>query len=82
MAKNAESAELDKKVAIIWSEPISTAEMARRLKITKNALLGRAHRLGLDAKPSPILRGQERRAPSAQPIPAGVRTIPLLPSER
>lgn len=60
---------------------ISTAEIGRRLHTSKNAIVGKARRLGLDARPSPI-----RRDPGHQPAPisesARQRTIPratLLP---
>lgn len=38
----------------LWHEGISTAEIGRRLKISKNAVIGKAHRWGLPARPSPI----------------------------
>lgn len=40
-----------------WDEGHSTAEIGRRLGITKNAVVGKAHRLNLVARPSPIRRG-------------------------
>jgi len=51
-----------------WAEGHSTAEIGRRMGISKNAVVGKAHRLNLDARPSPIRReaeGGER--PAAQP---------------
>lgn len=38
----------------LWSQGLSTAEIGRQLSITKNAVVGKAHRLGLPARPSPI----------------------------
>jgi GcrA cell cycle regulator len=45
----------------LWSEDLSTAEIGRRLGITKNAVIGKVHRLGLPhrrpspkAKPEPV----------------------------
>ena len=38
----------------LWHEGISTAEIGRRLKISKNAVIGKAHRWKLPARPSPI----------------------------
>ena len=54
-----------------WDEGHSTAEIGRRLRITKNAVVGKAHRLKLSARPSPIKRTGEqaklvRTAPSMQ----------------
>ena len=40
----------------LWDEGHSTAEIGRRLGITKNAVVGKAHRLMLPARPSPIRR--------------------------
>lgn len=40
----------------LWQEGLSTAEIGRQLGITKNAVVGKAHRLGLPARPSPIRR--------------------------
>ena len=37
-----------------WSEGLPTAEIGRRLGITKNAVIGKAHRLVLPPRPSPI----------------------------
>ena len=38
----------------LWQEGLSTAEIGRRMSITKNAVVGKAHRLVLSARPSPI----------------------------
>ncbi len=40
----------------LWSEGHSTAEIGRRMGITKNAVVGKAHRLALSPRPSPIRR--------------------------
>src|SRR4051794_41767471 len=47
----------------LWAEGHSTAEIGRRLGVTKNAIVGKAHRLDLPARPSPI-----RRDPDATPV--------------
>jgi GcrA cell cycle regulator len=38
----------------LWAEGHSTAEIGRRMGVTKNAIVGKAHRLDLPARPSPI----------------------------
>jgi GcrA cell cycle regulator len=38
----------------LWVAGISTAEIGRRLGITKNAVIGKAHRLSLQPRPSPL----------------------------
>ena len=40
----------------LWDEGHSTAEIGRRMGVTKNAIVGKAHRLELPARPSPIRR--------------------------
>lgn len=40
----------------LWAQGLSTAEIGRRLGVSKNAIVGKAHRLDLDARPSPIRR--------------------------
>jgi GcrA cell cycle regulator len=40
----------------LWAEGHSTAEIGRRMGISKNAVVGKAHRLNLPARPSPIRR--------------------------
>lgn len=38
----------------LWNEDLPTAEIGRRLSISKNCVIGKAHRLSLAARPSPI----------------------------
>ncbi len=63
----------------LWDEGLSTAEIGRRLSISKNSVVGKAHRLELPARPSPI-----RRGPGAVGVPreATPRRVsgPTLPS--
>ena len=40
----------------LWQEGHSTAEIGRRMGVTKNAVVGKAHRLVLPPRPSPIRR--------------------------
>ena len=64
----------------LWSEGHSTAEIGRRMGISKNAVVGKAHRLDLPARPSPIRTGGSPRAPRAprrQPVPTLADTMPL-----
>lgn len=64
----------------LWAQGLSTAEIGRRLGVSKNAIVGKAHRLDLDARPSPIRRDGpkpviERVAPN--PRMAGPTLPPL-----
>lgn len=60
----------------MWAEGLTTAEIGRRLGVTKNAVVGKSHRLLLPPRPSPI-----RRLPAGQaPRPQLRRTVgPTLP---
>jgi GcrA cell cycle regulator len=40
----------------LWKEGHSTAEIGRRIGVTKNAVVGKAHRLLLTPRPSPLKR--------------------------
>lgn len=42
----------------LLAEGHSTAEIARRMGVSKNALVGKAHRLDLPGRPSPIRRSE------------------------
>ena len=53
--------EVIERLRTLWAEGHSTAEIGRRLGVSKNAIVGKAHRLDLTARPSPI-----RRDPTAQ----------------
>ena len=39
----------------LWKDGLSTAEIGRRIGVTKNAVVGKAHRLLLTPRPSPLL---------------------------
>ncbi|QEO16951.1 GcrA family cell cycle regulator [Acetobacter vaccinii] len=69
----------------LWAEGLSTAEIGRRLSITKNAVVGKAHRLGLPARPSPIRRDGKAKpavadkAPSPTTVDAAQPQTPAAP---
>ncbi len=46
--------EMITRLGALWSDGHSTAEIGRRLGITKNAVVGKAHRMNLKPRPSPI----------------------------
>lgn len=46
----------------LWAEGHSTAEIGRRLGVSKNAVIGKSHRLDLPARPSPIRTDGVREA--------------------
>ncbi len=61
-----------------WADGLSTAEIGRRMGVSKNAVVGKAHRLDLPARPSPIRR-DGAPAPARQPAPRRL-VGPTLPS--
>ncbi len=66
----------------LWTQGHSTAEIGRRLGVSKNAIVGKAHRLDLDARPSPIRRDATKPAADrASSYPRmGGPTLPPLAS--
>jgi GcrA cell cycle regulator len=61
----------------LWGEGLSTAEIGRRLGVTKNAVVGKARRLDLATRPSPIRQGG-RPKPGRPPRAAGPTLPPLV----
>ena len=47
----------------LWVKGLTTLEIGKRLGISKNAVVGKAHRLGLKGRPSPIKRHQKAVPP-------------------
>jgi len=70
------SEEIIERLRALWAEGLSTAEIGRRMGISKNAVVGKAHRLNLPARPSPIRRGGE--SARSRPVVRRV-TGPTLP---
>ena len=73
----------------LWEEGLPTSEIGRRLGVTKNAVVGTVHRLGLKKRQSPIRQSsttsaqpkKPKKAPAAQPAAAQPQTAPVkLPS--
>ncbi len=55
----------------LWKEGLPTAEIGQRLGVTKNAVIGKVHRIGLVKRQSPIKGGPpcgKRKKPVAQVI--------------
>lgn len=66
----------------LWDEGHSTAEIGRRLGVSKNAVVGKAHRLDLSGRPSPIrpsADGARTRSPLRR---VAGPTLPPLASAR
>ena len=69
------------RIRALWAEGLSTSEIGRRMGITKNAVVGKAHRLNLPARPSPIRRMPGEKS-VRRPTPRRVvgPTLPALQS--
>ena len=63
----------------LWNDGLSTAEIGKLLGISKNAVVGKAHRLRLAARPSPIRRMAVRPATPRVPRVARSTSLPTLP---
>jgi GcrA cell cycle regulator len=61
------TAERETKLRTLWllakDEELSTKQIADRMLISKNAVVGKAYRLGLPPRPSPILRAAIQHPP-------------------
>ena len=71
----------------LWATGASTAEIGRQLDVSKNAVVGKVHRLGLPGRPSPIRReartvarpGVAESRPRSQPqIPGESEASPIM----
>jgi GcrA cell cycle regulator len=73
---------------VLWTEGHSTAEIGRRMGVSKNSVVGKAHRLQLSARPSPIRRDLAAMLPATtgrSPILTPLRVVantPLAPVPR
>jgi GcrA cell cycle regulator len=75
------SADVIERLRALWSEGHSTAEIGRRLGVSKNAVVGKAHRLDLPARPSPIRRDGSGASPRVRaPRRVAGPTLPPLVS--
>lgn len=75
------TAEAIERLRALWAEGHSTAEIGRRMGVSKNAVVGKAHRLNLPARPSPIRREAVAERP-AQAAPAPRQPRPASPAPR
>ena len=63
----------------LWVEGHATAEIGRRIGASKNAVVGKAHRLDLPGRPSPIAQNtkQPRRSLKTPTMPRVAKIVPV-----
>ena len=71
----------------LWNQRLSASAIGRQLGVSKNAVVGKAHRLKLPARPSPIRKGARppvrrhhaRPSPSLAELTERVVEAPIAP---
>lgn len=62
----------------LWNQGLPTSEIGRKIGTTKNAVVGKAHRLGLTKRQSPIRRKpEEDRIVKMDSLRAGMCSWPI-----
>jgi GcrA cell cycle regulator len=66
----------------MWHDGATASEIAEKLGgVSRNAVIGKAHRLGLDARPSPVKPGDEHSSPAASTPKASTSRPPAAQSK-
>lgn len=61
--------EMMEKLRMLWEKGLPASEIAKELgpDVSRNAVIGKAHRLGLEARPSPVKAAADGAAAAAAP---------------
>jgi hypothetical protein len=70
----------DDRLAELWDEGLSSVAIAKRMATTKGSILGRAHRLELPKRPSPIPSPDQRLKTATDRANALARAVARLNS--
>jgi GcrA cell cycle regulator len=67
----------------LWSDGLTASQIATALgEVTRNAVIGKAHRLGLSGRPSPVKSDRPRAAKPAKPKAAAASKPTPKPAQK